>query len=368
MHPRKHKRKTKLAIAALVLCCLFIAACFVAKLGYDLCFRRTGGAAAGTLAAAWPGDIIELEYFSLDAGDFPRRPITFSSGANRLQGYVYGTGTQKGLVVISHGIGAGARAYLPDTLYFVEQGWQVLAFDNTGHYASEGDSARGIVQSALDLDAALDYVQTDTTLQTLPVVLYGHSWGGYAVAAVLANHPEVRAAVSLAGFATPAIALYDFAENRTGIFGVLAYPLFWGYHCLLFGQNANRSAISSINATAAPVMVVHGTEDNTLRYDVSGIIAHHEQITNPGVVYITRSAAGQNGHGNLRFSPDAALRAAEKQAEWQALERTHGGLIPEAARAAYESGITVALAAGLDEAFFEEIIAFYSETTSESSP
>ena len=116
---------------------------------------------------------------------------------------------------------------------------------------------------------------------------------------------EIPAGVSMAGFATPGEALFDYAQNKTGIFGIVGYPFFWGYHNLLFGENANISAIDGINASGVPVMVVHGTEDQTLRYDRCGIIAHQAQITSPNVLYVTRGGEGQNGHSNFRFSEEA---------------------------------------------------------------
>lgn len=42
------------------------------------------------------------------------------------------TGNQKGLIVISHGMGGGAEGYMAETLYFVNHGYQVFGYDNTG--------------------------------------------------------------------------------------------------------------------------------------------------------------------------------------------------------------------------------------------
>lgn len=292
MKPADHpKRKKRILILVAILVMLFLCACIVAIIGYNMAFGRAGP---------------QPDQVSLSAGAaYPRRTVEFLSGENRLRGHVYGENNDKGLVVISHGLGSSSEGYFLETLFFVEQGWQVLAYDNTGSYQSEGKSTRGIAQSLLDLNAALGFVAADEVLSHLPVVLYGHSWGGYAVTAILNWHPEVKAVVSMAGFATPKQALYDYAENKTGIFGVAGFPFFWAYHNLLFGENANISAIDGINASGVPVMVVHGTEDQTLRYDGCGIIAHQAQITNPNVVYVTRDAEGQNNHSNLRFSAEA---------------------------------------------------------------
>ena len=72
------------------------------------------------------------------AEEFPRRSVSFYSGKNKLQGYVYGEEKQKGLVVFSHGILSGHEDYLGAILELVKRGWTVFAFDNTGSAESEG--------------------------------------------------------------------------------------------------------------------------------------------------------------------------------------------------------------------------------------
>ncbi len=72
-----------------------------------------------------------------DVSGYDRTVVNFKSGKNTLTGYIYGEKNQKGLVVISHGLGYGAEDYLAQTIYFVDNGWRVFAFDNTGTYESQ---------------------------------------------------------------------------------------------------------------------------------------------------------------------------------------------------------------------------------------
>lgn len=69
-----------------------------------------------------------LRYEDIEA-DYPRDLVSFKSGDNLLQGYVYGSGQDRGLVVLAHGIGGGADSYLSQISYFVDQGWCVFAYD-----------------------------------------------------------------------------------------------------------------------------------------------------------------------------------------------------------------------------------------------
>lgn len=351
------KRKKRIRILLFIFIALFLCACLIAKIGYDMAFQR----ASAPQRAAELNDTIHLRYRDVSQGDYPRRAVSFPSGKNMLHGYVYGEENGKGLVILSHGLGAGSESYFAETIFFVDHGWRVLAFDNTGSYSSEGESTRGISQSLLDLDAAFAYVASDEKLSSLPVFLLGHSWGGYATTAILNWHPEVKAVASMSGFATPREALFDFAENKTSIFGVLGFPFFWGYHCFLFGENANISAIDGINSSNVPVMLIHGTEDKTLRYNWCGIISHQEQIHNPNVEYISRSQPGQNGHSDLMFSEAAILYQQEKKAQWASLQKQYNNHIPAEIEAQYYAGIDRALASQLDEELFEEITLFFEK-------
>ena len=126
-----------------------------------------------------------MTWEDVDKNRYPREELYFHSGKNRLQGFVYGAANNKGLVVISQGLGNNADSYLPMIMFFADKGWRVFAFNNTGVAGSEGKSTRGLYQSLVDLNAALKFIASSSALGGLPVLLLGHSWGGFAVCAVL---------------------------------------------------------------------------------------------------------------------------------------------------------------------------------------
>ena len=225
----------------------------------------------------------------------------FYSGQNRLTAYIFGEDNDKGLIVISHGLGGGAVSYLREIMYFVDNGWRVFAFDKTGSHTSEGSGTRGLPQSAIDLNAALAYIASQGL--GLPIMLYGHSWGGFAVTAVLNFDHDIRAVVSLAGFAEPMAMLHEGARLMLGPVGNAAYPFLWVYQRMLFGQYSNLSAIDGINNGAVPVKVIHGQADDVISYGGAGIIAHRERISNPNVVFVSRYYPNHSGHNNLTLDP-----------------------------------------------------------------
>ena len=133
-------------------------------------------------------------YLDADQMKYPRSEFTFNSGKNTLTGYEYGEENNRGLIVISSGLGGTGDYYMEFITRFLDDGYRVITYDNTGVARSEGSGTRGLYQSAIDIDALLTYIETQSKYDNLPVYLIGHSWGGYGVCAALAhnNHDSVK--------------------------------------------------------------------------------------------------------------------------------------------------------------------------------
>jgi dienelactone hydrolase len=296
-----------------------------------------------------------------DVNGYDRTRVNFKSGDNILAGYIYGENNRKGLIVISHGLGYGAADYLAQTLYFVDNGWRVLAFDNTGTYESQGQSEKGLPQSALDLDAALSYVENDPSLNKLPIMLFGHSWGGYAVAAVLNYDHPVTAVVSVSGFNSPNELLREEARREMGPFGYFEYPFLVNYQSILFGDKAKLSAVNGINKSDTPIMIIHGTGDQEISFNGASIISHQRAITNPNVVYKIASRENHNGHKSLFRSDTAVEYINEINKEYRALFDRYDGNIPEQAKAEYYASVDKHQASELDASFMSAINSFFED-------
>ena len=230
---------------------------------------------------------------------YPRRNVSFYSGKNRLQGYIFGEQNSKGLLVFAHGINSGHESYIQEIVWMVDQGWRVFAYDATGSCTSEGIGTTGLIQSALDLHAALTYVESDETLKNLPVCLMGHSWGGYAVAAGLYFDHKVKASASIAGYSDSIQMMMRFAGATMGKATALLRPFAYLEHLILFGKYATLTAVDGINRANIPVMLIHGTGDELVRYDITGIVAHRDEITNPNVIIYPMSDKGQDAHCSI---------------------------------------------------------------------
>lgn len=236
--------------------------------------------------------------------DYPRKNVSFKSGENTLQGYIYGEENDKGLIVFVHGIGGGHEGYMNEIIWFVDHGWRVFSYDATGSCTSEGDGTKGLPQSALDLDKALTYIENDKELSKLPKFLAGHSWGGYAVTAVLNFGHDVKASASISGYAYPMEMVEEFADGFIGKASVLIRPCMWADCFASFGRNVNLSAIDGINKSDTPVLIIHGKEDKMISFDGASIISKKNEIKNPNAEYYPIDGK-YSGHNLIFYSQEA---------------------------------------------------------------
>ncbi len=145
-----------------------------------------------------------FRYFS--AEDFPgleAEPVSFDSDGNLLRGFFYSRHgcREDALLIFCHGIGGGHRSYMAEIDVLCRAGYRVLAYDNTGCFASEGKDIRSMSRSLADLDNAVKYLKQEGTFGRYGnVYVIGHSWGGFAAGCIPLYHADIRKAVVISGF------------------------------------------------------------------------------------------------------------------------------------------------------------------------
>ena len=116
---------------------------------------------------------------------------------------------------MAHGFGGGGHnSYIDCANYFAHHGYWVFAYDATGNDESEGEGVGGLPQGVIDLDYAITFVEGSGNFPNLPIVLFGHSWGGYIVCSVLSYHPEVKAVIACSGFNSSSNMFEAEGKNR----------------------------------------------------------------------------------------------------------------------------------------------------------
>ena len=291
--------------------------------------------------------------------EYPQELMQFPSGDHMLQGYLMGKENTKGLVVVVHGLGGGAEGYLTPIRCLVDAGYRVFAYDNTGYHLSEGKNCVGLPQALEDLDAALTFIENEDCFQGLPVYLFGHSWGGYCVGAVLRTNHKIKAAVSVAGFNNPNIMIVEWAKRIAGKWAYVAIPFMKINQRLSFGKKMDITAVDGINRANVPVLLVHGSEDVTVRLDRAATFSCKEEITNPKVQYLLWKKEGQNGHLDVLYKAGAKEYGLQISKEYSELLKKTKNKLTEEDKAEFFANVDKVRSSAPNAELMEKIVEFY---------
>ncbi len=237
--------------------------------------------------------------------EYPRKTLWFISGDNTLCAFLYGQDNDKGLIVVAPGHTDANDIKLYEIRYFVDAGYCVICFDYTGCYTSEGKAFGGYTQAVYDLDALLGFIESREEFAGIPVYLFGHSLGGYAVAAVLGTEHSIQAAVSASGFDTAEEQWQYSISKYTGVFYPVIRPFNSLFISMKYGEDKSLSATDGINSTDIPVLVISAEEDSFYG-GTSPVFRRQNEITNPNCSFILMDTENHNGHYDY-FLTDEAL-------------------------------------------------------------
>ena len=236
-----------------------------------------------TVARAMVGLVFDKRYSSLELPTLKtidqfahlwRTQTGFlSQQGNRLSACLYTgerTKRENGLIVFAHGFGYGGHTtYLPLIDALVQRGFAVFAYDATGCDGSEGEQVRGLSQGICDLQSALEFVKAQQRFSGMPLYLLGHSWGAYAVCAVLEQEQDVTAAVALSGFDTTADMLRFAGEKEFGAVAAVLWPYAQAIEQQTYPEQARMSSLLGLQHARMPVLVMHSTDDATVPFEQS---------------------------------------------------------------------------------------------------
>ena len=297
------KKKKVMIVILIILLLLNIADCVLSVFIYEQNFgKRFTTTDFVTHVEDFEGLSAERHEFTSDKGQ-------------TLVGYTYSrpadTAEPKGVVVIAHGLGAGHIHYLSAANRFAENGYLVFAYDATGNDESEGDGVGGLPQGIIDLDHAISCAEE--LYPELPVVLFGHSWGGYSIMSVLKYHPEVKAAAECSGFVSSLDMFESEGKKQAGIaiYAMLPYVKLYDY--IKFGKYAANGALEGLAASDTPVMVIHSADDDVVPIEYGYDKIYEKYGSDPRFEFIRLEDAGHN-----RVYEDKAAREAlnVKFREW----------------------------------------------------
>lgn len=258
----------------------------------------------------------EFDY-SRVAAWLPRSTFFFPSGQWKLQGYFYPCSGAEKMVVVCHGMHAGSDDYIPFIAHFVRSGFAVFSYDCQGTYASEGDSTVGMCTPLVNLDHALNYIESSPEFSQYKLYLFGHSWGGFAATSVLSLHKSVCGCAAVAPFNSGYTLIVEKGAQYAGpsadtLAGGFPKQFLDSYQAMLFKDYTKLDAVKGINSTDIPVFIAHGTQDLVISFHHQSVISHRYEIRQNNVTYYIGSGA-LAGHNTILHSERAV--AYQKQVE-----------------------------------------------------
>lgn len=251
------------------------------------------------------------EYVKFDVSDFKglraEKHIFLSNKKQKLVGYVYtkSVPSKNAVVVFAHGIGGGGHNHYMDIAdWFASCGYYVFAYDVTGNDESEGKSVKGLPQALIDLDYALNYIKQEKTLKDSPVMLFGHSWGGYAISSILNIRNDIKAVVSVCGFNSTTGIIKEQGGRVVGKLMYLIAPFLPLYERIKFGKYAKYSSIKGYEKSTAKIMIIHSADDSVISiknsYDV-----YYEKFKNNSRFKFVKFE--DKGHNHVYYSDESLV-------------------------------------------------------------
>ena len=291
-----------------------------------------------------------------------REEFYYPVGDVKLKGYYYAAKRPKGLVMVCHGLHAGGDDYLPIIIYLVKNHFSVFAYDGEGTYDSEGSSTVGMCQALVDADRTIGFIQSSTKYGKLPLLLLGHSCGGYAVTSVLALRQNIRACAAIAPVNNCYTLILEKGRQYAGGMADAGLPKVFleAYQKVLFGKYADCSGTQGINSTTIPVLIAHGTDDKIISYSGQSIIAHKEEITNPNVEYYVESGV-QGGHDSIWHSKRSAEYKEEINAKLAEIKKIKDDKERETAMKELTESVDNDLYSEVNEELMSNIVRMYND-------
>ncbi len=177
-------------------------------------------------------------------------------------------GEPRALIVFTHGYNRSIENYLKEAKLFADAGFMVLFFDGVGAGRSSGESFKGLPQHIIDMEDVLTHVEKDEYLSGLPLLLFGHSWGGYAMngAGCYRDHGQ-KAMISISAFNEVTDTLRPFAETKFGFWAPLVLYLMKAFSKREFGKVAGFTSVKGLANATCPVLVCQSRDDRLISFD-----------------------------------------------------------------------------------------------------
>lgn len=187
--------------------------------------------------------------------------------------YYYQNYIKDKIILFCHGIGPGHTAYLKEIETLAKHGYKVLTLDYTGCGESGGKYLGSLNTPTRDVIDLMNYLNIKT-----PIVLVGHSLGGFTALNVINEMKCINKAVIISGFLDIKSLLSTAIKSKLILSRILKYehktePNFF-----------NLDIFEYLKSTHDKLLFIHSEDDQIVPYSISMKLV--EEINNPSIKVI----------------------------------------------------------------------------------
>ena len=254
--------------------------------------------------------------------------------------YYYDNYKEDKVILFCPGIGPGHTAYLAEINCLARRGYKVLTLDYTGCGESKGKILGSLNMPTVDVMDLLDYLKIDK-----PVVLMGHSLGGFTALNVINLRKDIDVAVIISGFISVKSMIKAWIPSKFLHFRVLKYER------KTVPQYYDINNFNYLKNTKDKLFFIQSEDDQMVPYPISLKVV--EDINNPHIK--TQKVVGRKHNPN--YTDDAVMYMNEVFGRYQQLlkEKT---IKTDEEKIKYFENISIERLTEQDETVFDEIIGF----------
>ena len=217
---------------------------------------------------------VGVPYYShLDFEGLNQEAYTFtnSSGVEiRYFYYYYDKPRDDKIILFLHGLGPGHAAYMKEIDTLAKHGFRVLTLDYTGCNESGGKNMVSLNRPTRDVMKLLDLLKIDK-----PVILVGHSLGGYTALNLINLRKELQKAVILSGFLSIQSILPTTIKNKFIVSRILKYER------KVEPEYFDLNNVEYLRNTTDDLFFIQSEDDQMVKYSIGLQVV--EGIENPHI-------------------------------------------------------------------------------------
>lgn len=184
--------------------------------------------------------------------------------------YYYDNYRTDKIVLFLHGLGPGHTAYLAEIEFLAKVGYKVLTLDYMGCEESQGKNMRSLNEPTRDVNDLLDYLKLDK-----PIVVVGHSLGGYTALNIINIRKEISKAVIISGFLSIESLMKVFVKSKLIYNGVIKYEK------KMEPDYFQINNLEYLKTTKDKIFFIQSDDDPMVPYSIA--LNEVEQIDNPNI-------------------------------------------------------------------------------------